>query len=269
MIGQVRAVFNDTARGQRPVMRSDDALFDPSSPVWRVHGDVVSMMVGGVAALLLQMLHPAALAGIWDHSDFRRDMLGRLRRTARFIALTTYGDRAEAESAITRVRRIHSAVAGALPDGTRYHAQDPSLLAWVHVTEAVCFLNAWQRYGAAPLDPAEADAYFADFARIPLALGADPVPRARAEAMALIERMRPELSVDVRTRTVSGLILNARQKPAMRPVQHLLNQAAIGLLPDWARAMHGLRAPIVAQGVAGIGTDGLAKALRWAFRTPG
>src|SRR5258706_7366618 len=91
MVGRVRALFNDQARGETPVVRREDGLFGPASVVWRVHGDVTTMMVGGVAALLLQMLHPAVLAGVWDHSDFRHDMLGLLRRTPRFIVLTSYG----------------------------------------------------------------------------------------------------------------------------------------------------------------------------------
>ncbi|MBV8457219.1 MAG: DUF2236 domain-containing protein, partial [Acetobacteraceae bacterium] len=85
---QVVATFNDRAKGETPVRRRPDGLFGPRSVAWRVHSDVTTMMVGGVAALLLQMLHPAVLAGVWDHSNFRTDMLGRLRRTARFIALT-------------------------------------------------------------------------------------------------------------------------------------------------------------------------------------
>ena len=144
--GQVVALFNDRSRGEGPVVRASDGLFGPHAVAWRVHGDVTSMMVGGIAGLLLQMLHPAVLAGVWDHSNFRADMHGRLRRTARFIALTTYGGREEAEAAIARVRRIHDRVGGTLPDGTPYAANDPALLAWVHVTEATSFLDAWIRY---------------------------------------------------------------------------------------------------------------------------
>src|ERR1700754_3376642 len=98
LVGKVRAAFNDTADGEQPVQRREDGLFGPKSIAWRVHGDVTSMMVGGIAGLLLQMLHPAVLAGVWDHSSFRQDMLGRLRRTARFISTTTYGSREEAEA---------------------------------------------------------------------------------------------------------------------------------------------------------------------------
>ena len=166
MIGQIRAVFNDSARGEKPVERSANGLFSPESVVWRVHGDVTTMMVGGVAALLLQMLHPAVLAGVWDHSQFRHDMLGRLRRTARFIAQTSYAERSEAEAAIARVREIHQHIRGELPDGTPYRADDPRLLAWVHVTEAVSFLDGWIRYAEPAMSPADQDRYFAHISQV-------------------------------------------------------------------------------------------------------
>jgi uncharacterized protein (DUF2236 family) len=266
IVRQVRAVFNDQAKGEKPVVRSADALFDRQTIVWRVHGDVTTMMVGGVAALLLQMLHPAVLAGVWDHSNFRTDMLGRLRRTARFIAMTTYGARTEAEAAIARVRGIHDHVTGTLPDGTPYRAGDPRLLAWVHVTEAVSFLDAWIRYSEPAMSAADQDRYFAEFARIPEALGADPVPRSRAEADALIAAMRPALMADARTREVAALVLEqpARTRAA-GPVQAITFQAAVDLLPDWARRMHGLPGPRLTRPLVRAGTFGIARTLRWAF----
>jgi uncharacterized protein (DUF2236 family) len=264
---RVRALFNDTERGEAPVRRRPDGLFGPQSVAWRVHGDVTTMMVGGVAALLLQMLHPAVLAGVWDHSSFRDDMLGRLRRTARFIAVTTYGGRDEAAAAIARVRDIHTRVRGALPDGTPYAADDPALLAWVHVAEVTSFLAAWQRY-AEPLMPGAAqDRYFAETARIATALGADPVPASRAEAARLIAAMRPSLSVTPRTREVARFVL--RQRPAslsFAPVQAVTFQAAVDLLPRWAREMHGLADPLLARPLVRAGTLGIAETLRWAFR---
>jgi uncharacterized protein (DUF2236 family) len=184
VINRVRAVFNDRARGERPVQRRDDGLFGPRAVAWRVHGDLTSMMVGGVAALLLQMLHPAVLAGVWDHSNFRHDMLGRLRRTARFIALTTYGGPEDAEAAIARVRAVHANVRGTLPDGTPYSAGDPDLLAWVHVTESVCFLDAWRRYAEPEMSAADQDRYFAEVAVVAHGLGAAEVPASRTAALA-------------------------------------------------------------------------------------
>src|SRR3546814_928207 len=120
------------------------------------------MMIGGISALLLQMLHPAALTGVLDHSSFREDMMGRLRRTARFIAVTTYGERDAAEAAIERVRAIHEDVRGHLADGTAYAASDPRLLAWVHVAEATSFLDAWIAYGEPRMTRADQDRYFAE-----------------------------------------------------------------------------------------------------------
>ena len=268
LVGQVRAVFNDQAKGEKPIQRKpEQSLFGPAAAVWRVHGDVTTMMVGGVTALLLQMLHPAVLAGVWDHSSFRGDMLGRLRRTARFIAVTTYGAANEAEAAIDKVRDVHTRVRGVLPDGMPYTADDPRLLAWVHVTEAVSFLDAWRRYAEPGMSASDQDRYFAEFARIAEALGADPIPRSRAEADAFIAEMRPELLVDSRTREVARMVLDQpAPNLAVKPFQMLTFHAAVDLLPDWARRMHGLSGPGFATPAVRIGTGGIAGTLRWAFR---
>ncbi|MBY8826224.1 oxygenase MpaB family protein [Sphingomonas colocasiae] len=270
IVARVRRVFNDQARGEKPVERSLDGLFGPETVLWRVHGDVTTMMVGGVAALLLQMLHPAVLAGVWDHSNFRHDMLGRLRRTARFIAVTSYGAREEALAAIDRVRSVHELVRGTLPDGTPYAADDPELLAWVHVTEAVSFLDAWIRYGEPDMPIADQDRYFAEMARIGLALGADPVPCTRAEAEALIGAMRGALASSDRTKEVARLVLDQRPPNlSALPIQAMTFQAAVDLLPGWARAMHGLSAPVLTRPLVRAGTTGLARTLRWAFSQQG
>lgn len=263
---EVVAVFNDPARGERPVRRQADGLFGPGSVAWRVHGDVTAMMVGGFAALMLQMLHPAVLAGVWDHSRFRDDMHGRLRRTARFIALTTYGGRAEAEAAIARVRAIHGHVRGTLPDGTPYVANDPALLAWVHLTEATSFLAAHRRYVEPGMGRAAQDRYFAEIARVGAALGADPVPRSRAEAEALLRTMRPALRVDARTREMARLLVGHRAlQPLAAGMQALTVQAGLDLLPPWALRLHGLPAPPLGRPLARLGTLGVARTLRWAF----
>ena len=266
LIRGVRSVFNDSAKGEKPVQRSDDALFARGSVTWKVHGDVITMSVGGVTALLLQMLHPRVLAGVWDHSSFRGDMIGRLRRTARFIAQTSFAERSIGEAAIERVREVHRHVRGELPDGTPYSADDPDLLAWVHVTEMWSFLAAWQRYGR-PLNDAEQDRYFAEVAMIGEALGADPVPRSRAAAETLIAEMRGDLVVNARTRQVGRLVLDQPAPSlAIAPVQAMIFAAAVDLLPDWARAMHALDAPRLARPALRAGTLGLARTLRWAFR---
>lgn len=266
LVRQVRATFNDKSKGERPVPRSDHALFARDSVIARVHGDVTSMMAGGIAALLLQMLHPQALAGVWDHSDVHDDMLGRLRRTARFIALTTYGDRDAAEAAIARVKRIHEQVSGTLPDGTRYRADDPHLLAWVHVAGAVMFLEGWRRYGEPGMSCSDQDSYFAESGVIARMLGADPVPETRAAAERLVRDFRPHLGADSRSREFRDLVLRAPARAlAEAGVQKLLMSAAADLLPPWARRMHGINIAPLAMPPIRAATLGLASALRWAF----
>ncbi|MCW3797853.1 DUF2236 domain-containing protein [Sphingomonas sp. BN140010] len=264
--GEVVAFFNDSERGQRPILRSEQALCPPGGVAWRVHGDVTGMMVGGIAALLLQMLHPKALAGVWDHSDFRRNMHGRLRNTARFIAVTTYGDRADAEAAIARVRRIHDHVNGTLPDGTPYDANDPRLLAFVHLAGSAMFLAGWRRFGEPSMSLADRDLYWAEVAPVARLLGADPVPDTDAHAQALLNGFLPELKPDERSRTVRDIILKAPpEKLRTLPLQALLMQSAVDLLPPWARRLHGLRSSGVGQPVLGAATFGLASTLRWAL----
>lgn len=274
LVGEVRALFDDRGPagrggGDAPVERAADPFIPAGSVAARVHGDVTTMMVGGIAALLLQMLHPAARAGVWDHSHFRRDLVGRLRRTARFIAVTTYGARPDALAAIARVRRIHEGVTGATPAGVPYRADAPRLLAWVHVAGALPFLDAWRRFGEPGMSRADQDSYFADVTPVAAALGADPVPRTRAAAEALLAEFRAELNADARSREIARLVLSP---PAARlrdlPVQAVLAQAAVDLLPGWARRLHGLSASRLTRPAVAGATLGLAGALRWAFAKP-
>jgi uncharacterized protein (DUF2236 family) len=265
LVRQVRATFNDQAKGEKPVPASPDALFPMGSVIRRVHGDVTSMMVGGIAALLTQMLHPKALAGVWDHSDVHADMLGRLRRTARFIATTTYAHRDSALAAIAKVKAIHEAVGGTAPDGSAYRATDPWLLAWVHVAGAINFLDAWRRYAEPGMSKADQDIYFAESGVIARMLDADPVPRTRTEAERLIREFRHELHADERARTFRDLVLKVPARSVAEiPVQALLMNAAVDLMPPFAREMHGLAPPILPPIVRGA-TYGLASTIRWAF----
>lgn len=265
LVRQVRATFNDRSKGEKPIPASDQALFPPGTVIRRVHGDVTTMMVGGIAALLTQMLHPKALAGVWDHSDVHSDMQGRLRRTARFIAVTTYGHRVSALAAIDKVKQIHEQVSGTLPDGTEYRATDPWLLAWVHVAGAINFLDGWRRYAEPRMRTPEQDLYFAQSGEIARLLPADPVPRSRHEAERLIASFRAELRADGRTRSFRDLVLRARPASLPEaPVQALLMNAAVDLLPDFARRMHGLSPRLLTPVLRGT-TYGVARTLRWAF----
>jgi uncharacterized protein (DUF2236 family) len=266
LVGRVRGVFHESARGQQPIPPSDEALFPRDTPIRLVHADLVGMMTGGVRALLLQMLHPEALQGVLDHSNFRADMHGRLRRTARFIAVTTFGHRDEALKEIERVNRIHARVTGTLPDGRPYHATNPKTLAWVHVTEAQSFLAGYLRHVRPAMPGHEQDEYYRQFAVIARLLGADPVPETRAEADRIFRMLRRDLATSPAAREVARLVLSQRPPGTPRAVQAMIAAEAVAMLPGWARAMLQLERPVLTALPARAATWGMGRALRWAFR---
>ena len=245
----------------------DPGLFGPDSVCWQVHADFTSMMIGGISALMLQTLHPLALAGVWDHSTFRTDMRGRLRRTATFIAGTTYGSRADALALVERVKRIHLSVTGIAPDGRPYRASDPALLTWVHVAEVSSFLAAHLRYVNPSLSLEHQDRYYAEVATIARLLGATDVPTSRAQVAQYLSSMRPELEASERTHEVVRILRDAAppDRPLMKPAVSLMLNAGVDLLPPWAQHMLGftplarVRAALARPGVRIVGP-----VIRWA-----
>lgn len=213
----------------------DPGLFGPGSVTWRVHGDFPGMMAGGISALMLQTLHPAALAGVWDHSNFRQDLIGRLRRTTAFVAGTSYAPTAEAERLIARVRRIHERVRGVTDAGRPYEANDPALLTWVHVTEVSSFLRGYLLYADPALPIAHQDRYYLENARIAEALGATQVPTSVAAVAAYFAAVQGELRFSERSREVLRVLDGIRLPiPVSGVSKHLFLGAGAALLPDWA-----------------------------------
>ncbi|MCU7241183.1 MULTISPECIES: oxygenase MpaB family protein [Pseudomonas] len=247
--------------------KGDPGLFGPQSISWQVHGDFPSMLVGGISALMLQLLHPLALAGVWDHSNFRQDLLGRLRRTSQFISGTTFGSTRDAEWLIDKVRTIHLKVTGTAPDGRPYAASDPDLLTWVHVAEVSSFLAAHLRYRNPRLPRAEQDAYYDEIALIAERLGARDVPRSCAEVDDYLRRMRPQLQCDARSLEVVDILLKAPAPSRMaEPVGKLMLKAGIDLLPEWASEMLGLQLGAIERRMIRLGLNNTAPVLRWAMR---
>jgi uncharacterized protein (DUF2236 family) len=245
----------------------DPGLFGPDAVCWKVHADFTSMMTGGVSALLLQVLHPVALAGVWDHSTFRTDILGRLRRTATFIAGTTYGNKHDALALIERVKQIHLSVTGTAPDGRPYRASDPELLTWVHVAEVSSFLKAHLRY-VNPLLPLDAqDRYYAETSTIAEMLGATNVPKSCAEIDEYLASMQPQLEASERTRGVLKVLMNApTPSVAMKPASALILNAGVDLLPDWAQSMLGFGAlATLRRAWTRPGVKMIAPLIRWAL----
>jgi uncharacterized protein (DUF2236 family) len=253
------------ARASTPaLLRRDSGLFGPGSACWKVHGDFTSMMIGGVGALLLQMLHPGALAGVWDHSNFRADMSGRLRRTAQFIGTTTYGSTEQAEALIARVRHIHDRVSGHLPDGQPYSANDPDLLTWVHVAEVSLFMRAYVRYRDPFFSGSEQDRYLREAAVVAERLGATSVPKTRREVERYFAAMRPLLRSDARTREVSRVLLaQPASNAAVAPFQKLFLDAGVDILPAWAARMHGMDLTAARRAAIRTGVVGVGGVLRW------
>ncbi|MFF0394093.1 oxygenase MpaB family protein [Kitasatospora sp. NPDC004615] len=229
-------------RYDRPL--GDPGLFGPSSVVWRVHGHPAGMLVGGFAALMLQSLHPVAMRAVAEHSDYRTDPTGRLHRTARFVSTTTLGSSAAAEAAIAGVRRIHRHVRGFDATGRPYRADDPELLCWVHTAEVSCFLLGHQVFaGQRKLTGAGCDAYLSEVALIGELLGADGVPGSRAEVAAYLARVRGELRAGPEALEAVALLRGFGRSRRERLAVRVLTNAAVGLLPGWARNELGIRRP--------------------------
>jgi uncharacterized protein (DUF2236 family) len=240
--------------------------FAETDAIWRVHADT-AMFVGGIRALLLQSLHPVAMLGVSQHSGFRGDPWGRLQRTSRFLATTTYGTIADAERSIRIVRAIHGRVRGTTPSGEDYRADDPHLLGWIHVAEVDSFLSAYAVFGATPLTEAEADDYVRQSGFVAAQLGVVDPPQTVAEVDSLIAGYRPELKLTPAASEAAELLL---KDPPLAGPQKLgyavLAAGAVSILPPWARATLLLPTlPAADRLVARPLTRSALSTLRWAL----
>ncbi|HUF97113.1 MAG TPA: oxygenase MpaB family protein [Ilumatobacter sp.] len=244
-----------------------DRWFPERSPIHVVHADS-SMFVGGLRALLFQSLHPLAMAGVAQHSDYRADPWGRLQRTADFLAATTFGPAVESERAVARVRAVHRRVTGVASDGRTYSANDPHLLAWVHLAEIDSFITAHSRYGARPLDAAGYDTYVAQTARVAEALGVVAPPMNQRELAVQLRRYRPELRGTPEARQAAQYLLFRPPMPlAVRPFYGALSAAAISMMPAWTRWP--LRLPWLPLSEAVVARplgEAMTRTIRWALR---
>ena len=209
--------------------------FEPDSAIVRVHADA-SMFVGGIRALLLQTLHPAAMRAVSEHSGYRGDMWGRLNRTSRFLAVTTFGTVEDAQQSIDVVRSIHARVTGTMADGTPYAASDPHLLMWVHIAEIESFLLAHQVYGKEPLDQAGRDDYVRQTGEVARRLGVIDPPTTEAELRTVMASYRSELRGSPEAREAVRYLLFKPPLPlAARAPYGVLVAAGVGLMPRWSR----------------------------------
>jgi uncharacterized protein (DUF2236 family) len=241
----VRRAIGVTAKPPPPCTDPQLAFLPPDGMARLVHSDLPTMLIGGISALLLQMLHPLAMAGVAEHSSYQSDPLGRLRRTAAFVGTTSFGTMLEAEKAIAQVQRVHRRVKGVAPDGRPYSAADPELVTFIHVAETSSFLESARRFGPRSLTPDQCDRYYTEMAPVALALGAEWVPRSVLEVESYFGRVRPDLYAGPQARHARDwLRRGVANRPEERAVYAVLLAAAIGVLPRWARRELGLSAPL-------------------------
>jgi uncharacterized protein (DUF2236 family) len=250
----------------RSIGQADPGLFGPDSVTWRVHADP-SMALAGLRALLLQAVHPLAMAGVAQHSDFRGDPWGRLFRTAEYVAVVSYGTTAEATRAAARVRGIHRKLSGIEPEsGTAYRVDDPELLLWVHCCEVESFLSTALRCGMR-LTPVQRDAYYAEQVTAAELVGIAPdvVPSTVEQMRRYFVDVQPHLRVTAEARRTVGFVLWPPMPSLVqlgtpaRPAWVALAAAAGAMLPRWARRLYSL---------PGLPTtDAAATAAGLAFRT--
>jgi uncharacterized protein (DUF2236 family) len=207
-----------------------------------VHGELPSMLVGGLGSLFFQMLHPLAMSGVADHSRYQDDPLGRLLQTANFINATTYGTKTSAREAIERVLRVHDYVHGVSADGVPYDANDPHLLLWIHCAEISMFLRGYRRFGARHLSDAEADHYVAELMPLARDLGVIDPPSTVRELDATLLQFRPELRLIPEGEVARDFIAYGLMKSRLqRVIYRLFVLSSWALLPDWAQASLGVR----------------------------
>jgi len=241
-----RSIRHAVGLTQEPPPRCDDpaeAYFALDSVARIVHGDLASMLVGGLGSLFFQMLHPHAMAGVAQHSRYQRDALGRLLQTANFIGDTTYGSKGRAYHSIERVLAVHEGVRGIADDGVAYYANDPHLLAWVHACEVSMFLRGYQRFGRHRLTKSEADQYVLEMAMLANDMGSADPPKSVAELDAALEGFRPELrlsaeGVVARDFVARGVVQGLHQRLAY----WLIVQSSFDLMTPWARQLLGVPA---------------------------
>ena len=243
--------------------------FEADSPIALVHGDA-SMFIGGIRALLLQTLHPAAMKAVADHSGYRGDMWGRLHRTSRYLAVTTFGTAADAQQAVDVVSSIHRRVTGEMPDGTTYAAFDPHLLRWVHLAEVDSFLRAYTVYGRNELDQDARDTYVRQVGEVALRLGASEVPATEAELAEMLAAYRPELRGTPEAREAMRYLLLTPPLPLpARAPYAVLVAAAVGLMPSWTRRHLRLPwLPISERTVVRVLGSAATGTIRWAMTPP-
>jgi uncharacterized protein (DUF2236 family) len=232
------------------------ALFAPDSISWRIMKNPVALLVGGVAAVILELAEPRVRSGVWEHTSFRGDPVKRMRRTGYAAWITVYAPADAARALAARVNAMHRTVAGATPSGAPYRADDEDLLTWVHATASFGFVEAYNRF-VHPLSPAEIDSHYREGAVAGELFGAPASPRSAAQWDALFAAMTPKLEASPIIFEFLDIVRKAPVTP-MRALQRLAVRGAVEITPPWAREILGLGPEL---GLRKPGYEALLKAL--------
>ena len=251
----------------------DPGLTGPGSVSWEVNGDLASVLLGGMGAIVMEIMHPSVMAGVQDQSSYAENPGRRSKTTFGYVVTTTFGNTTAATRLIKAVRSMHARVNGVRPDGVEYRALDPELIAWVHTCIPWAIMRAYERYRR-PLRPDERDAYLREQAVIGRMGGADWVPETAAELEDYLESMRPKLAITAQTREFFEFLMTMPlgvTAPGVlsRPTHRFQIEAGMSLMPAWARRVAGFDSPALARrAVYSPMLDSYARAIRWSFGTP-
>jgi uncharacterized protein (DUF2236 family) len=273
----VEDIVRQTGRHDEPRVfggpPGDPGLIGPGSMSWEINGDIASVLLGGVGAIVMEILHPSVMAGVQDLSSYEEQPERRGRTTFGYVVTTTFGSTHAATRLINAVKRMHGKVEGTRPDGVPYRALDPELIGWVHTCIPWAVMTAYDRYNR-PLTEDQRDQYLREQAVIGRMGGADDIPETAAELRDYVEAMRPKLAVNAQTLQFFEFLMTMPfgapvPGPLSRPMHRFQLEAGMSLMPSWARRMTGFDSPAIARRVAHEPSlYAHARAVRWAFGTP-
>jgi uncharacterized protein (DUF2236 family) len=250
----------------------DPGLLGPGSMSWEIHSDMGAISAAGIAAIIMEILHPAVMAGVHDRSSYQTQTLRRAKATLGYVIVTTFGNTEAASRTIARVRRMHEQVHGTMPDGRPYRAMDPELIGWVHTAIPWAIMESYDRWHR-PLSTAEKNRYLSEQAIIGRLGGAGDIPESVGALAEYVERMRPRLAVNEQTRGFFEFLLNPTGRERPQPLDRLQRRLSVHgsmqIMPEWSRKLTGFDHPeLVQRFYLEPMTELNVKLIRWAFGTP-
>ncbi len=215
--------------------KGEPAFLHPSSMAWRIYKNPIALGIGGVAAVLLEFADARIRSGVWDHSTYKADPIGRSKRTGIAAMVGVYGPQSAARRVIQGVTNMHAKVNGVTPKGEAYRALDPELLDWVAATAGYGFLNAYDRF-VSPLSEAEKTRFYSEASAIPALYGVQYSPKSTADFMGMMEKLAPRFEPHPIVDEFLGIIQSGTAAPTVPKFLHrALARASVSLLPDLVR----------------------------------